>query len=162
MAQKFGGPRNLAAAVALKAGRNDGPQLCQQVLIYPVLDPNCDSDSYVKFAEGFGLTRATMQWFWQQYLGSQQAGSDSLAALMTASDLSVLPPTHLITAEYDVLRDEGEQFVQQLLAAGVDVTHRRYAGMLHGFVHFSGIFDDGAQAVSDIAAVFRKGTSTKT
>jgi acetyl esterase len=151
---------NLAAAVALRARDESGPKLCMQMLIYPVLDPSCDSTSYHAFAEGFGLSKVTMEWFWKQYLGGDADVGSPLIAPSKATSLAGLPATHLITAEYDVLRDEGEQFAQQLMEAGVEVKHRRYPGMLHGFIHFSGVFDDGVTAISDVATAIRNGTSS--
>jgi acetyl esterase len=146
---------NLAAAVALRAKERSGPPIKLQVLIYPVIEPHFDSQSYNEFAEGFGLSKAEMQWFWQQYVADDQTLRDPLAAPGLATKLSNLPATHVITAEYDVLRDEGETFARRLSDSGVDVTLRRYDGQLHGFVHLSSVFDEGSRAISDIASVFR-------
>ncbi len=145
---------NLAAAVALQS-RENGPKLCMQVLIYPALDANCESASYVEFAEGFGLSRKSMLWFWEQYRGASPQGSEELMSPTLASSLDGLPPTHIITAQYDVLRDEGEQYAQRLKESGVPTTHRRYDGVIHGFVHFCGLFQMGRAAISDIAKVIR-------
>lgn len=149
---------NLAAAVAIHAGGNFPAKVLYQVLIYPVLDCRCDTDSYRQFAEGYGLSETTMKWFWEQYLEKQADGTNGLASPLQAHELSGLPPTHVITAEYDVLRDEGEEFAQRLEASGVPTTHRRYDGMLHGFVHFSGVFDQGLTALNDIAELIRSHT----
>lgn len=146
---------NLAADVAVLARDRGGPDICLQLLIYPVLDYRCHSDSYTEFAEGYGLTKSAMQWFWQQYLGNEGEQIKSLSSSLLANDMTDLPTTHVITAEYDVLRDEGEAYVEKLLAADVPVTHRRYEGMIHGFVHLAGIFDVGQQAGDDIAEVIR-------
>ena len=129
---------NLATSVTLMARARGGPNIALQVLIYPVLDHRCASASYGEFAEGFGLTKASMQWFWQQYLGKDADGNDESASPLLANSLHDLPPAHIVTAQYDVLKDEGEQYVQRLQEAGVATTYRRYDGMLHGFVHFSG------------------------
>jgi len=149
---------NLAAAVALLSCERGGPQLFMQVLIYPALNARCDSDSYSRFAEGNGLTKIAMQWFWQQYLGSSANPDDPIISPGMSDNLQQLPPTHIVTAEYDVLRDDGEQFVKSLEEAGVPVTHKCYDGMLHGFIHFCGIFDVGREAISDIATVIRTST----
>ncbi len=146
---------NLAAAVAMLARDRGGPDICLQLLIYPVLDHRCSSESYANFIEGHGLTKSAMQWFWQQYLGNESGQIKPLASPLLATDLTDLPAAHVITAEYDVLRDEGEAYVEKLLAADVPVTHRRYEGMIHGFVHLAGIFDAGQQAGDDIAEVIR-------
>lgn len=148
---------NLAMAVSLLARDRGGAQPAGQVLIYPVFDQSCDSSSHHQFAEGYGLTRASMQWLWSHYLSddSDQAGSSTLRKKSYASpadeaELSGLPPTHIITAEYDVLRDEGEAMAARLRDAGVTVTQQRYDGMLHGFVHFSAAFDDASSATAEI------------
>ena len=147
---------NLAAAVALRAREQGGPALTAQVLIYPVLDHRFDTPSYTQFAEGYGLTRSAMVWFWEQYLGTAGDGAIEFASPLRAGDLRGLPPAHVITAGYDVLRDEGERFAARLREAGVTTTTRRYDGMIHGFVHFCGLFDTGRQAVSDVAKVLRQ------
>ena len=144
---------NLAAAVAIKARDEAGPQIKFQLLIYPVIQPNFDSESYVQFAEGHGLTRGSMQWFWRQYIGDRAL--TALASPARADSLRGLPPAHVITAEYDVLRDEGEAYARQLLAAGVPTTCRRYDGNLHGFIHFAGRFDDGIKASHDISQILK-------
>jgi acetyl esterase len=144
---------NLAAAVALKARDEGGPAIKLQVLIYPIIERNFETKSYQQFAEGHGLTLATMEWFWEQYLGNRMPGP--LADLTAADSLQGLPGAHVVTAEYDVLRDEGEAYARQLNAAGVPATLKRYDGNLHGFVHFAGAFDDGITATEEIAEVLR-------
>ena len=144
---------NLAAAVALRARDAGGPMLKLQILIYPVIEPNFQSESYRQMAVGYSLTRASMQWFWRQYLGD--GASDHLAIPSQASSLSGLPAAHVITAEYDVLRDEGEAYARRLADSGVPTTIKRYEGNLHGFVSFAGFFDDGITAANDIATILR-------
>jgi len=146
---------NLAAAVALMARDKGGPAIHFQLLIVPVLSHDFGSGSYNEFAEGFALTKATMEWFWEQYLTAAEDGRNPLASPLLAEDLHGLPPAHVVTAEYDVLRDEGEAYVARLKEAGVRTTHRRYDGMIHGFMHFAGVFDVGKQSVLDVAAVLR-------
>ena len=146
---------NLAAGVALMTQRLDGPKLAGQLLIYPVIEPNFESASYRQFGEGFGLTRQVMMYFWQCYLQSSEQAADPEAVPSRATSLQSLPRTHVITAEYDVLRDEGEAFASQLSGAGVSTTLRRYEGMLHGFIHFAEPFDDGQQARDDAADFLR-------
>lgn len=141
---------NLAAAVCLRSRDESGPSVDCQVLIYPVIEPDFDTESYQAFAVEHLLTRETMQWFWKQYADDLPTAGLQYAALQNAS-LEALPPALVMTAEYDVLRDEGETYAKRLQAAGNRVTIRRYPGMLHGFVHFSGLFDDGNHAIQDIA-----------
>lgn len=144
---------NLAAAVALRARDEAGPAIKLQVLIYPIIERNFETESYRQFGTGHGLTRATMEWFWDQYLGDQEPGP--LADLTQAQSLRGLPAAHVVTVEYDVLRDEGEAFARRLSDAGVPTTLKRYDSNLHGFVHFVGAFDDGIKATEEITQVLR-------
>jgi len=138
----------LAMAVAVKARNTHGPKIVGQVLIYPALDNRCDSDSYTSFAEGYGLTRADMQWFWQQYLADHNAGVYAVPA--KAQSLTGLPPTTIVLAGYDVLRDEGDRLATALEKAGVPIKVHRYDDMIHGFVHFAGAFDRGHHATQAV------------
>ena len=146
---------NLAAAVALMARNSGGPQLHSQWLIYPVTEPRFDTGSYRAFAVDHGLTRAAMQWFWDQYAPAAADRANPLAAPARAERLANLPPAHIITAEFDVLRDEGEAYAAALKAAGVKATLRRYEGMIHGFVHFAEPFDDAKRALTDLARALK-------
>lgn len=141
---------NIAIAVAMMVRDQGLPEplsLCGQALIYPVLDATMSSDSYHRYADGFGLTKATMAWFWEMYTGEDKDGlrQDPLASPSVA-ELSGLPMTHVLTAEYDVLRDEGVAMVRRLQDAGVATTHHDQPGMLHGFIHFAALFDDAHAA----------------
>jgi acetyl esterase len=124
---------NLAAAVALLARDAGAPSLAAQVLVYPVLDDACDSPSYVEFAEGFIVDAEDMRWYWRQYLNGPDDATDPRACPMAAPDLTGLPPTLVITAECDPVRDDGERYAQRLRQAGVATTASRYPGTLHGF-----------------------------
>lgn len=144
---------NLAVAVSLMARQRGGPQLAGQVLIYPVLDATMASESYQRFATDHGLTADVMSWFWELYAGAGPNSSrqNPLASPAAADDLSGLPPTHMLLAEYDVLRDEGQAFAERLIAADVPTTVKQYEGMLHGFVHFAALFDEAAVATQELA-----------
>jgi acetyl esterase len=138
---------NLAAVVALMARDASGPELCFQLLVYPVADYAFDTASYSKWAEGAGiLTAAGMKWFRDHYLARPEDGLDWRAAPLRAKNLSDLPPALVITAECDVLHDEGVLYAEALAAAGVAVEHRDYPGMMHGFFSFAPVIDDGAAA----------------
>ena len=149
---------NLAVAVSMMARERGGPELEGQVLIYPVLDAGMSSESYQLFAEDHGLTAETMAWFWQMYVGEPgtPARRNPLASPVEASDLSGLPPTMLLVAEYDVLRDEGILFARRLSDAGVPTTLEHCDGMLHGFVHFAGVFDDAIPVTDQIGKQCQK------
>jgi acetyl esterase len=144
---------NLAAAVALKARDLSGPKLRAQVLIYPAMDSECNTESYSNFAEGYGLTKQAMFWYWKQYLGDGPA--NIYASPSKAHTLTGLPETILITSQYDVLRDEGELYAKKLREAGIEVSQRRYAGVVHGFVHFAGALEQGKTATTDLAKHLR-------
>jgi acetyl esterase len=92
-------------------------------------------------------------WFWDQYVPDAARRSDPYVNVLASEDLSGLPPTHVITAEYDPLRDEGEAYAARLEAAGVPVTHTRYDGMIHGFLSFSDFVDKAKQALLEAAAI---------
>ncbi|TFG96842.1 MAG: alpha/beta hydrolase [Myxococcales bacterium] len=148
---------NLTAAVSLMARDRKGPQLCHQLLIYPVTDHAFDTDSYRENANAPILTREIMQGFWGHYLAREEDGRHPYASPLRAEDLSGLPPAHLITAEYDPLRDEGEAYARRLAAAGVPVVQRRYDGMIHGFFGFGDFIDLAREAVDDVARELRRG-----
>jgi acetyl esterase len=127
---------NMAAALTLMAKERGDVPLVQQVLFYPVTDAAFDTGSYEDFATGFFLRRDAMQWFWDQYTTDaaqrQQITASPLRA--TPEQLAGLPPALVITAEADVLRDEGEAYANKLREAGVPVVATRYQGIIHDFV----------------------------
>lgn len=148
---------NLAAAVTLMARDRGGPPLAFQLLIYPVTDYNFDNASYRDCGGGEnGLSTPDMRYFWDLYLPNAAAGAEVYASPLRAKDLKGLPPAHVITAEFDPLRDEGEQYVQKLKAAGVPVTHHRYAGAIHGFWSLAGIMDQGKESYAEAGAALKK------
>ncbi|MEM0925766.1 MAG: alpha/beta hydrolase [Planctomycetota bacterium] len=141
---------HLAASVAIAARDRSDLSLAAQLLIYPVIAPRFDTDSYINYAEGFGLTRDVMRWFWRQFLGEKQPDATCVPAIV--SDLTGLPDTLLLTAEYDVLHDEGSSYADSLKCAGVDVESFSGDGMLHGFIHLAGIFESGLTLGREVAA----------
>jgi acetyl esterase len=147
---------NLAAVVAIMARDAGGPALCFQLLIYPVTDYGLDTPSYTTWAEGAGiLTARGMAWFRDHYLSRPEDRLDWRAAPLQAPDFSGLPPALVITAECDVLHDEGVLYARALSEAGVTVEHRDYPGMMHGFFSFAPVIDDGAAAQEFSAARLR-------
>jgi len=145
---------NLATVTALMAREREGPALRYQALIYPCVDPACASASQQELATGYMLKREEMLWYWEQYLKSPDDAKNPLAAPMRA-DLKGLPPATLITAEFDPLRDEGEDYANRLRAAGVAVLGRRYLGMIHGFVSMPYLTSMANRALADVAADIR-------
>lgn len=130
---------NMAAVTALRCRDEGGPALAGQLLIYPVTDHySAEYGSYSENAEGYGLSRVGMQWFWDHYLASPEQAADPLASPVRARDLAGLPPALVLTAEFDLLRDEGEAYGARLEAAGVDVRTVRFDGVNHGFLALKG------------------------
>ena len=124
---------NLAAVMAIRARDRGGPPIALQVLIYPVTDADFNRPSYIDPANELLLTRRGMVWFWDHYLPDASRRTEPDASPLRADNLSGLPPSVIITAEHDVLRDEGEAYAVRLLEAGVAVDLQRYAGQMHGF-----------------------------
>jgi acetyl esterase len=148
---------NLAAATALCARDEGEPELRGQVLIYPSVSyPSPLSPSYIENAEGYGMTREAAVWFWNQYLADRRQATNPLAAPLLAPDLSGLPPALVITAQYDVLRDEGELYARRLRMAGVPARLSRYDGMNHGFADLIGILDQAWQLRDEVCAWLRE------
>ncbi|KAB7846883.1 alpha/beta hydrolase [Streptomyces mobaraensis] len=127
---------NMSAALTLLAKERGGVPFRCQVLFYPVTDASFDTDSYHRFAEGYFLRRDGMRWFWDQYTTDpeQRARITASPLRATTEQLAGLPPALVVTAEADVLRDEGEAYAEKLRAAGVPVTAVRFLGTIHDFV----------------------------
>jgi acetyl esterase len=141
---------NLAAAVALRA-RDRGLDLALQVLVYPVTDAELESESYHRLATGLNLTRAKMEWYWQQYLD----GADGLnpeASPLRAPDLTGVAPAIVQTAEHDPLLSEGEAYARRLEEAGVAVTLTRYDAVIHGFIRMPALVAEADFALAQIAS----------
>ena len=146
---------NLAAVVAQRARDRGTPSLGCQLLLYPVTDWNLDSGSYLAYSEGYGLTRESMGWFWQQYLGDQDPTQPG-ASPLRAGSLAGLPATYVVTAEYDTLRDEGDAYARRLEAAGVSVTRECLPGLLHGFLLHGDRFDEVDEVMARIGQYLRR------
>lgn len=150
---------NLAAVTALLARERGAPALCFQLLVYPVTDHDFERPSYRENGEGYFLQRRDMQWFWDHYEPSRDERDAFTAAPLRARDLSGLPPAHVITAEYDPLRDEGEAYAARLREAGVPTSLERYDGQIHGFFSMAAVIPRGREAMGDVGrrlrAVFR-------
>lgn len=143
---------NLAAAVALKARELQPALIACQVLIYPATDLcTLDTPSYRRFATGYYLTRESMQRFRAMYLPDSTQWCTPAASPAKSASLAGLPPAFIVTAEIDVLRDDGEAYAARLRAAGVPVASRRYAGVIHGFMALERLTPQAAQAFDDVA-----------
>jgi acetyl esterase len=151
---------NLAAVVPLMARDRGGPPIRFQLLVYPVTDHSFDTDSYRDNAEGYFLRRTSMEWYWRQYLSSDEEGAHPYASPLRVADASGLPPGMVITAEFDPLRDEGEAYARKLIDAGVPITVRRYDGMFHGFFSMTAFLDGAKQASDDAHTALRDALSS--
>ena len=127
---------NLATCLALRFQQKGLPRPKLQILLYPALDARMKSESYRMFGKGLNLTERTMRWFWQQYAKGKAEPENPFYSPASADDkmLRGLPETLIVTSEFDVLRDEAENFAKRLRRAGVDVCSVRFGGVLHGFM----------------------------
>lgn len=145
---------NLAAAVALLARERGGPVPARQVLVYPALAPP-DPDahpSHRENADGYSLTRADMDWFWEHYLSAHEGPVPAAAAPLLAGDLGGLPPASIAVAGFDPLRDEGLAYGRRLEQGGVGAHVREWPDVIHGFLWMAGELPQSAELVTWLAA----------
>jgi acetyl esterase len=145
---------NLATVVAQLARDQGGPALAFQVLVYPITNHRFDTPSYHEYADGYFLTRDAMVWFWTHYLAEAGDGNNPLASPLRAATLAGLPPAIVVTAEFDILRDEAEAYAARLRLDGVPVELVRYDGQIHGFFG-NAMIDDGIAAIDRVSAALR-------
>jgi acetyl esterase/lipase len=142
------------AAVAARRLRGEVP-LRLQALIYPVTDAGLNTPSYRRFADGYGLTAAGMRRFWRLYLDGAD-GSDPDASPLRASDLEGVPGALVVTAEADVLRDEGEAYAAALREAGVDAELVRWPGVIHGCFRWLAATAVARELIGTVGAALRR------
>ena len=147
---------NLAAVAALMARDAGDPPIRLQVLIYPMTDYAYDTDSYRIYAEGYGLQSQLMRWLHNQYLRGKEDRFDWRAAPLRARDLSGLPPALVLTAQCDILHDEGEAYAERLRVAGVEVEYHECQGMIHGFFTMAPMIDDAVRAQKRVCDALRR------
>lgn len=147
---------NLSAVVALMARDSGDFEVSAQCLIYPATDFRGGTDSYQKFATGYGILEADgMRWFRDHYFGDDDRADHWRASPLLAESLADLPPALIQIAECDVLKDEGAAYGQRLSDEGVDVKMIDYPGMVHGFFGYLGLVDAAETAHRDIAGFLR-------
>jgi acetyl esterase len=147
---------NLAAVVSLMARDRGGPKIAYQLLIYPATDASLDTPSQTEFQEdGYILSRQDMVWFWGHYLNSERDKKNPYACPAEALNLSNLPPALVVTAGFDPLRDEGENYAARLQDAGVQCECIRYEGVTHGFVLMASALEEARKAISDMSERLR-------
>jgi acetyl esterase len=148
---------NLAAVVALMARDAGSPKLRLQSLVYPVADYGLAGASYDKYAEGYGLlTKAAMLWFRDHYLRSLRDAEDWRASPIKAASFDRVAPAIVVTAECDVLHDEGRHYADALRGAGVPVEYKDFPGMIHGFFGMVPAVDDAMNAQRAVWAAFKR------
>jgi acetyl esterase len=142
---------HLAAMTALRA-RDRSVPLVLQVLVYPVTDSRCDTPSYAQHGEVPNLTAERMRWFWDQFCPDHTRAE---ASVLRAPDVGAVARALVLTAEYDVLRDEGEAYARRLVDAGVPVQLTRYDGQIHGFLRMPAAIERANHAIDEVAEAIR-------
>ena len=145
----------LASAVALKA-RDNNISLAFQALVYPCNGRDFTTDSYQNLATGYGLSTQAMKWFWDQYLQGTQHDRNPYAVPMIATSFTGLAPAILITAEFDPLRSDGENYAALLRRDGVSVTYKQFDGMIHGFFTNMAVTPTAKVAIDFVADELKK------
>jgi acetyl esterase len=154
---------NLAAVVALMARDGGGPRIALQLLIYPAVDAANPTPSLASEADVLPLTDRAMSWFYDHYLGAERTRTarDWRVSPALAASHAALPPAYVLTAEHDVLRDEGQAYATTLAAAGVPVEHIAYPGMIHGFITMGRMVGMADTAIAGCAAALGKALGTR-
>ncbi|MEM9364664.1 MAG: alpha/beta hydrolase [Planctomycetota bacterium] len=157
---------HLAVDVADRLSRDESVHVSGCLPIYPVVRNDFTTLSYRQCGEGHGLTKAAMKWFWTHYLGDQALVDGSVQPPgfthdLLSRDYRRFPRTHVVTAGYDVLRDEGVALVEVLAKDGVHVTSQHYPSVLHGFIHMSSLFDQGREAIDELCDVLKSMRDTR-
>lgn len=146
----------LAVAAGLHAREFGGPALAGQFLLYPIAGHDFETEAYEENADGPLLTRADMQWFYEQYLRSPVDAHNPFAVPLAATDLGGLPPATVVTAGFDPLRDDGIALADRLEAAGTPTIHRHYPAMAHGFCSLTDRVTVADEAMAAVAADVRE------
>ncbi len=144
---------NLAAACSLLSADRDGPPIDRQLLLYPTVASGLDDpfESYAENSEGYFLERADMEWFSAAYVQDSIHARNEYLSPLLARDLSGLPDATVVTAGYDPLRDEGIAYANRLATAGVEVSHRHYPALIHGFGSMFGMVTTADDCLDSIA-----------
>ena len=146
---------NLAAALAIRARDEGGPRLGLQVLVYPALDASMSARSHRPEENGRGYFVSTeqMRWYWDSYRGDGPASDeDPWFSPLAARSAAGLPPALIVTAEFDLLRDDGVGYHEFLSAAGIPVRRIHFPGQIHGF---AGLLEDVDEAYPAVTGLGR-------
>src|SRR5437867_4238753 len=147
---------NLAAVVSQLAASSGTPVPTCQALVYPALDFSLETDSHRDLVDGHVIPRDRILWYMEQYLRSDADKADRRASPLRAPSLAGQPPTLIVTAGFDPLRDEGRAYGDRLREAGVDVAYREYPGQLHAFVSLTKAIPQGMACTLEIAEYLRQ------
>lgn len=142
----------IAAALARWSRRDDVPSLDHQLLLYPIVDPEADAEP----SDAPLLSRADVDWFWDEYLRSPVDRENPYAAPAAATDLEALPPATVVTAGFDPLGEEGSAYADRLDEAGVLVEHQHYPSLSHGFLSLADRVDAADEAMGAAADRLRE------
>ncbi|MEU7825140.1 alpha/beta hydrolase [Catellatospora sp. NPDC049133] len=151
---------NLAAAVTLLAREEGDLPLAGQLLVYPNTDHRSHTASLREGTDPYLFNATSVAWYWANYLATPEDGLNPLASPLRADSLAGLPPALVVTAEYDPLRDQAEEYARRLGREGVPVTLTRYDGMVHGFFCMGGELDAGRRALTQAADQLRRWFTT--
>lgn len=147
---------NLAAVIAQRARDDEALTLQAQILVCPVTDTDFTRSSYLAEENQTMVSLDAMKWFWDQYAPEEADRNNPAAAPLKAESLTDLPPALVLTAEHDVLRDEGEAYVQAMQNAGVEVEHHRWKGQMHTFFSMVNVLPGSAEAIDLVAQRIKK------
>lgn len=151
---------NLAAVISHLAKEKNTPPICFQLLMYPSTNTGGEPTvSMVENAHGYFLEKGTMEWFRDCYLNSEEDKKSPLVSPALNEDFTGLPPALVITAEYDPLRDEGEEYGKKLADAGVELETIRYDGTIHGFISMAAVLNVGKAALEKSGEALKKAFS---
>jgi acetyl esterase len=147
---------NLAALVALRSREEGIPQPALQVLLYPVLDLSAKTRSRTLFSDGFFLSKRDRDWFTELYLdGTGLAADDPRVSPLKVAGVRELAPALVLTAGFDPLRDEGNEYAAALRSAGVTVDHREFHALTHGFASMAPFGGGSVDAVTATISAIR-------
>ncbi|CAO3636616.1 unnamed protein product [Cunninghamella echinulata] len=153
---------NMTAAVTAYAKEKGNTSIKAQVLLYPMLGINFETESYIKYKDDSFLPRKVMQWVWAQYLTEEnKTNRFAVPQLSTKEQLEDQPPALIITAEKDVLRSDGEAFHIQLKQAGVKSVALRYFGVRHGFFTEPTLSPEALAGIQQIVYFLKKAWSNE-
>jgi acetyl esterase/lipase len=147
----------LAAAMTQQARDQEGPHISYQVLIYPAIGTRGNSKSADLFAEGYVFGRKELEWAYGSWINSPEEMNNVRVQPILATDFSGLPPAYVASAEYEVMRDDIEEYARLLEAAGVPTIMKRFDGTVHPFMSMAGVIDAGKDVIDEAAAEIRRG-----